>query len=636
MLPATICAGMTLPLFTFILLRNGHGEKSIGQVYASNTVGAITGVIFTVFIGMPFLALKGSIYTGAVIDIVIGLALIKYLTDGFSNKRQVYALSIFLFCFLLASLSHQFDTRKMSSGVFRQGKPELDVGTEVIYHRDGKTASISVTEWDNKNISILTNGKSDASITMDDDLPPSSDESTMTLLAALPLSVHPEATRIANIGIGSGLTTHVALNILEVERVDTIEIEEAMVSGARLFKHKTEKAFIDPRSYIHLEDARTYLSTHLEKYDIIISEPSNPWVSGISSLYTHEFYDLIKNHLADNGIFVQWVHIYEFNLDLLVSILKSLSTALPYYNVYFADDGNLLILAGKDQGLGVPDAAIFNSNEMREQLSTIHIHNIEDIRFRFLGDQALYKSFLEQSDIPANSDYNPYLALNATKARFMKEDVSYILDVRLSAMPILGLLYETRRNSQYNISATQYYPSEKPVHAKRIYDYLSESIFSESAIAEIASMNFLFSVASRCEGEINFEVWINSLYSILSETVAYLPSSQLNEILNSITPSCDDIGLPSGYLDWLSLYKSLIEGDHRGVLLNTGNILRNGSFSNIQQKEFLLTGMLAALTKAQRFDQARTLWEMELKNIYDGRDIPIQLRLLVSMAYTSE
>ena len=634
MLPATICAGMTLPLFTFILLKNGHGEKSIGQVYASNTIGAISGVVFTVFIGMPYLALKGSIFTGAVIDISIGLILIIVLRGGFPSRRHVYAISIVLFCFVLASFTHQFDTKKMASGVFRQGEATLEADTEVLFHRDGKTASISVTDWDDKNISILTNGKSDASITIDEDLPPSSDESTMTLLAALPLSVNPEAKRIANIGIGSGMTTHVALNMPGVERVDTIEIEEAMVAGARFFRSKTENAFLDPRSHIHLEDARTYLSIHHEKYDIIISEPSNPWVSGIASLFTHEFYEIINRHLEDDGIFVQWVHIYEFNLDLLISVLKALSTSLPYYNIYFADDGNLLVLAGKDNPLPVPDPAIFDSDDMRAQLSTIHINNIEDIRFRFLGDQTLFDPFLGESEIPANSDYNSYLDLNATRARFMKEDVSYILDIRLSKVPILGLLYGPPWDRQYNLSVTQYYPSEKPAQAVRIYDYLSKRIFSESAIAEIANMNFLLSTASRCDIDINYEVWINSFYSILSQTVAYLTNAQLNEIINAITPTCDDISLPSGYQDWLLLYRSLVAGDYDGVLASTGNILRNGSYSNIQQKEFILTVMLTALIKAGHRDQAKSLWEAEIENIYEGREIPIELRLLISMAET--
>ena len=149
-------------------------------------------------------------------------------------------------------------------------------------------------------------------------------------------------------------------------------------------------------------------------------------------------------------------------------------------------------------------------------------------------------------------------------------------------------------------------------------------------------MNFLLSAATRCDSDINYEVWINSLFSILSETVAYLTVAQSNEILNAVTPSCEETALPAGYLDWLSLYRSLIVGDHEGAMESTGNILRSGSFSNIQQKEFLLTGMLTALIKAGRTGQAASLWELEMKNIYEGRDIPIELKLLIAMANSGQ
>src|SRR5690606_34846354 len=112
--------------------------------------------------------------------------------------------------------------------------------------------------------------KPDAAMTMDTDLPPSVDEATMTLLGALPISLNPEIKTAANIGIGSGLTSHVVLTWPGVERVDTIEIEAAMVRGARHYLPRTQRVFNDPRSRIHVDDARTFFSTHGHQYDVII------------------------------------------------------------------------------------------------------------------------------------------------------------------------------------------------------------------------------------------------------------------------------------------------------------------------------------------------------------------------------
>src|SRR5690606_12527405 len=117
---------------------------------------------------------------------------------------------------------------------------------------------------------------------------------------------------------------------------------------------------------------RTFFSTHRYQYDIIISEPSNPWVSGVSSLFTREFYDIVKTKLNTQGIFVQWIHIYELNIELLVSILKAISLNFPYYSIYFADDGNLILLASIDSPINYPNPSIFELSEIKELLSTIH------------------------------------------------------------------------------------------------------------------------------------------------------------------------------------------------------------------------------------------------------------------------
>jgi spermidine synthase len=108
---------------------------------------------------------------------------------------------------------------------------------------------------------------------------------------------------VANIGLGSGITTHTLLASPRLTRVDTIEIEPAMREGAKIFSTRNRRAFEDPRSKIIIEDAKTYFSTHNERYDLIISEPSNPWVSGVSGLFSVEFYRHSKRYLIVVPVF---------------------------------------------------------------------------------------------------------------------------------------------------------------------------------------------------------------------------------------------------------------------------------------------------------------------------------------------
>ena len=631
MLPTTICAGMTLPLFTFILLNKGHGEKSIGQIYSSNTLGAIIGVIFAVFVGMPVLTLKGSILTAAFIDIAIGIILIKSSSIILKKRFPAYAAALVSITVIITALSIEFNTKLMASGVFRFGDVEMNSRSEILFHRDGKTASVSVAVWDNKTISISTNGKSDAAITINQELPPSSDESTVTLLAALPLSIYPDAKNLANIGIGSGLTAHVALTSASVNRIDTIEIEKAMITGAKYFGAKTEKIFNDPRSRVHIDDARTFFSTHQTKYDIIISEPSNPWVSGVSSLFTQEFYEVIRSHLNKNGLLVQWIHIYEFNFNLLVSVLKAIAAKFPYYSIYFADDGNLILVASPEKQVASLDESIFNSAEMKQHLSTIHINNIEDLRFRFLGDQSIFVPFINHFDVPANSDYYPFLDLNASKARYMKENVSDILNVRLSMVPILDILYENPGYRTHNLSPTQYYPSQAAMNAYKIYEYFSEKIFDRELITAIASLNFLQAAANNCDQEYSHIVWIDSLYFLISRTVSYLTHEQLENMITAITPKCNMATISDSHMNWINLFRAFNERNLNNMISASSNLLSTNSYSNVVQKKFLLTSLLTGLIKIGENEKAARLWKEEMMDIFiaDG-DLPLEIQILLA------
>src|SRR5690606_33970779 len=136
----------------------------------------------------------------------------------------------------------------------------------------------------------------------------------------------PDAKHIANIGIGSGLTSHLALASSNLEQLDTIEIEPAMAEAAWLgFGARVARTLEDPRSHLHFEDAKTFFSAAGRRYDVIISEPSNPWVSGVATLFSGEFYAQIKRHLEHDGLLVQWVQIYETDLTIIASIVGALS-----------------------------------------------------------------------------------------------------------------------------------------------------------------------------------------------------------------------------------------------------------------------------------------------------------------------
>jgi spermidine synthase len=630
MLPTTICAGMTLPLFTYILINKGHGEKSIGQIYSSNTLGAIFGVVFAVFIGMPLLSLKGTIFTGAIIDVVIGILLFRTVTVSM-RSRTGYITATFGIIILLSAIFTRFDTSLMASSVFRLELADPDSRSEVIYHKDGKTASVSVTNWKDVSLSIITNGKPDAAMTIVDDAPPGTDESTMTLLGALPLLIKPDAQYFANIGLGSGLTSHVVLGSPKLKRIDTIEIESAIVEGARFYGKKTERVYTDPRSNIHIEDAKTFFSTYQNKYDVIISEPSNPWVSGVSNLFTQEFYQTVKRHLNPSGILVQWIHIYEFNLDLLISILKAISNEFTYYDIYFADDGNLILVASENHPIPRASDEVFDVPALNKHLSTIFINNIDDIHIRFLGNQKIFNAFINHSSIPVNSDYFPYLDQNATRARFLKQDVREILNLRLNTMPLIDLIYSEFPDRKNYLSTTNFFNSNGVDNANNIYNFFSEQIFNKDNIAEIASVNFLNSAAKNCSVTYNTTVWIDSIFMLLSKVIPYLPDDQVNEMLDAFEPKCNIENSRDSHLNWLAVFRAIMDKDYNEINRSSVTLLTNNYFNDIEQKKYLQTSFLLGLIKTGNFQDAIDFWKDEMAALFivNGK-IPLEYEILLS------
>ena len=259
----------------------------------------------------------------------------------------------------------------MTAGVFRHGELQSAHDATVLFAKDGKTATVHLVRYADAT-SLRTNGKSDGSINMDASGERGTDEITMVLTAALPLSLKPQAKSAAVIGIGTGLTTHTLLQSLDIERVETIEIEPAMAEASRGFMPRNSGAFADPRGTILIDDAKSFFSTHNRRYDLIISEPSNPWVSGVSSLFTREFYRRIRPHLNPGGLLVQWIQLYEIDASLVATVLGALGEEFAHYAVFAASDYDLLIVASDAPVPLPPQAAIFEHPGLAKELWTVH------------------------------------------------------------------------------------------------------------------------------------------------------------------------------------------------------------------------------------------------------------------------
>lgn len=435
MFPSAFMAGMSLPVATNVLLHRGVGEASIGKVYAANTAGCIFGAFFATHVGMEMLGVKGLTGFGAAMDILVAALAYAAFNPGARTRAAFAALGLALLGTVVYA-SVTLDQLKMASGVFRHGNFLNPATTSVAFYRDGKTATVSVTASGSKR-AIQTNGKPDASVELEDRDSPASDEPTMVLAGSLPLAFKPDLGDVAIIGFGSGLTTHTILGSPHVKRVDTIEIEPAMVDGARLFMKRNGRAYDDPRSHIRIDDAKTYFAARGARYDVIISEPSNPWVSGVSTLFSEEFYRQIRRYLNDDGILVQWVHLYEINIDLVSSIFKALGGTFADYRVFNASPGDVIVIATVKGKLPEMRPDVFGYKEVAADLSALGFHGLDDLKLAGLGSRRALEPLFLASAYPANSDFFPVLDLNAARSRFMRESSVDLQDLRKSFTPVI-------------------------------------------------------------------------------------------------------------------------------------------------------------------------------------------------------
>ena len=438
MFPTAFCAGMTLPLATHALTSRGIGESAIGKVYGANTAGCIVGAAFATHIGMELAGVKGLTGIGALLDVLVGIFVLTATASGARRSRSFAVIGVILAIGVVGFMSAQLDLLRMSSGVYRQGQFMDPKVQKVVFYRDGKTATIAVTD-DGTLRMIRTNGKVDASIERNPERKSAIDEATMVLAAALPIAMKPNAELVANIGFGSGLTTHMLLASPKIKELDSIEIERAMIEGAKLFQPRNARAYGDPRSHIHIEDAKTFFASAGKRYDIIVSEPSNPWVSGVSTLFSEEFYGHVKRYLKDDGLLVQWVQAYEINPGLLSTIFQALGKHFGDYTVY-RTGADLLVVATVKGPLPPLSAEVFGYPDFAADLGYLGYESLADLQSLRMGGRAALHPLFTSTGFPANSDFFPILDQRAPRSRFRAETAEELPLIREGLVPVLALL----------------------------------------------------------------------------------------------------------------------------------------------------------------------------------------------------
>ena len=627
MLPATFLAGMTLPLFTHVLLRGGHGERAIGQVYSANTLGAIAGVLLAVHVLVPDAGMKLALVVGAAIDILLGAWLLRYSQAAFRRGYAFAALIAGMVAATATARAGVLEPERLSSGVFRYGRA-LPIASEVFFYRDGKTASIAVRRSGDNSVAIVTNGKPDASIQMDPDRHPTGDEYTMVIAATLPLLMKPDARLYANIGFGSGLTTETLLSHSGPREVVTIEIEPAMVSGARSFIPRVIRPYRDRRSNIVIEDAKSYFAREGRRYDVIVSEPSNPWVNGVASLFSTEFYRDVKRYLAPGGMLVQWLQTYEFNDRLLGSILAALAENFSDFEMYEMNGADLIVVAVPEGRVPRLGPLPVNEAIFMEQLKRLGLTRAEEIAALGIGGKSDIMPLFAPVGAPVNSDYRPYVQLEAPRARFHGNAATAVPLLVMAPLPILEMARGTKRT--YLREPVPAYVPSLNLRTQSAGLALARGLLNRSSnpLASVESRAITPLLALKRPGALCGasvpRAAVERLHQAAELTLAKVgPELRRALWVERRWLDCAPANLSPRMRLRLELYAAIAVRDARTMLERARTLLEQGTGDEGEEwgRYLLLAAMLGAQVSREH-DESQRLWRIYSPALYPGGVIP--------------
>jgi len=426
MFPTTYALGWVFPL----VLEAAGGVRrsvaaSVGRIYAANTLGTIFGAAAGGFLLIPLIGVGATLVGVAAVQMLLAAVLLPGATVGTAARRRTLAASCVAAACLCVALRPAWDVLLMNSGVYlyvsdtdeKEGWKgfinDVRKDNTLVYVRDGLTATVMVAHRPTPEYLYVTvNGKTDASS--------HADLETQILLGQIPLLYHPSPRDVLIIGLGSGITVG-SVATHPVEQIRVVEVEAAMVEAARLFGPHNHNVLDDPRVALSINDARNELQLNPVDYDVIISEPSNPWMTVASNLFTDEFFQIGRSRLRPGGVFGQWIQTYALTPSNLKSILAGFHRAFPHVMVFGTCDNSDLLVIGADRPL------VLDTGEMdrrlsplwvRAELARVNIRSATDVAALLqTGGDALTELV---RGVKANTDDNGLVEFAAPKALYIE------------------------------------------------------------------------------------------------------------------------------------------------------------------------------------------------------------------------
>jgi len=428
LVPAVLM-GMVMPLV--LVWAGSEGKRAVARVgrsYAINTVGAIAGAFITGFIFIPKASTRFTLLFAATCCLITaGVAYRPVSSSGDPALKRSLAIGLaFVFVIVLFIAAPRMNLADLSIGAYdslvrviaqtREGVKEGDTTAgpnvhELLMYKEGPTATVSVRR-DQDTVSMAINGRTNASDSIYD-MP------TQVMLGQLPLLIAPRIDNGLIIGYATGVTVGAMLQS-PIQSVTCVELEPGTVLGSEFFNHINNRPLDDPRTKLIIDDARTFLRVTPNRYDIIVSEPSHPWVPGVANLFTQEFFELGRERLKDDGIWVQWVQIYQLSTESLRSVLATYQKVFPHVLVFRVgglNKGKDLLLIGSNRPLNLDRLSErFADQRIGTELARVDLKSEADVRGWYVCDESKLGPAVAGAKI--NTDDNMHIEMTVPREAF--------------------------------------------------------------------------------------------------------------------------------------------------------------------------------------------------------------------------
>ena len=418
MLPTTLCLGAMLPTAVAVLGRPGQIGRSVARLYASNLFGSAAGAIAASVLLVASVGIEASVRIAALFVafvLVVRQPKLHVITAATTALASVVILALDGSAARVVQTFDIYAAAPAYAPYSNLGMRQVLALHQLLYYRDGPSATVAVQAIDKYRL-LKINGKTDASNG-------AGDVQTQTLVAQLPLMAT-DAKRVAIIGWGSGMTVGAALTH-PVESIDAFEIEPAVVEASRHFEAGNGSTLPtngnpldDPRVRVIIGDARGKLRRPREPYDVIINQPSNPWLTGVANLFTRDYFELLASRLAADGVVCQWFQTYAMSVESTRTLMATFRGVFPHV-IAFGGERDLVML-GSRQAIRFSAPRLerrFRNPAIRSSLRNAFVTYPADLLVKLNLDQAGVEAF--SAGAPLNTDDNMGIELAAPRTLYV-------------------------------------------------------------------------------------------------------------------------------------------------------------------------------------------------------------------------